>query len=97
MLIFNSNGSKLVNSEAVSHYTLSENPDAVVIMAGLSTPNSTPVSLERYGSYAEAKDALAELATALTTGSALFYMPTSVLRNQEKRVRDARVRRRGGS
>ena len=97
MLIFNSNGTKLVNSEKVSHYTLSENPDATVIMAGLCNPGCQPVSLERYGSYAEAKDALEELATALTNGSDLFYMPPSVLRNQEKRVRDARVRRRGGS
>ncbi|MBQ9283861.1 MAG: hypothetical protein IJ773_03950 [Lachnospiraceae bacterium] len=97
MLIFNSNGTKLVNSEAVTHYTLSDNPDAVVIMAGMSNTGSPPVSLERYGTLAEAKEALAELAAALSSGGEVFYMPMSVLRNQQERKRDARVKRRGGS
>ncbi|MBQ8918762.1 MAG: hypothetical protein IJ056_01450 [Acidaminococcaceae bacterium] len=97
MLIFNSNGTKLVNSEAVTHYTISENPDAVLIMAGMSITNSPPVSLERYGSMAEAKGALAELAAALSSQCEVFYMPMSVLRNQQERKRDARVKRKGGS
>ena len=97
MLIFNSNGTKLVYSEYVTHYTISENPDAFIIMAGLGNTNSPPVSLERYGSIAEAKEALAEIATALASGQDIFRMPLSVIRNQQGRVHDARVKRRGGS
>lgn len=53
--------------------------------------------LGTYKDLKEARDALGKLYAALALGENCFYMPESRYYNEERIVKDARVKRRGGS
>ena len=86
----------ICNSEYIDRYTISDKPDAIIISAGFCGQDKA-VTLGRYKDEEEAKFALSELSVSLAGGQTIFYMPESVLFVEQEHIKDARVKRRGGS
>lgn len=95
MFIFTQSENCIVNSDYIDHITTKYETDAAIIRAGLS--NGTVVTLGRYKSQEETKRALYDLFNALVGGMQGFYMSDSVLFNGQSTIKDARVKRKGGS
>ncbi len=87
---------QIINSEFVERFCLVEKPDAALVVASYRD-DRPPVTMARYSRKDEAQDALCELFKALAGGQAYFYMPLSRLTNPDRKVHDARTKRKGGS
>lgn len=95
MYILTSDRKSIVDSSFVERFCIAEKPDAWLIVAGYSADRA--VTIGRYADRKEARSALGDLLTALAGGSNIYTMPDSVLYYGEKRKRDARTARKGGS
>jgi hypothetical protein len=93
--IMSQNGHIVVNSEHTDHYNIAVKDDATLVVAGIC--DGRPVTLGRYRDEKEAVSALGELYAALVGGQSGFDMPESLLFAEERRIRDARTKRKGGS
>ena len=96
MYIMSADEKQIINSEYPERYCLVEKPDAALIVASYNEARP-PVTLGRYSGFKEARDILGELLVALTGGQTCFYMPASRLYAEERIIRDARTKRKGGS
>lgn len=96
MYIMAASGSQIVNSEFVERFCISEKEDAALVVASYSNVRP-PVTMARYANTDEAMGALGDLMGALAGGQTCFTMPDSTLYYEERRKKDARTKRRGGS
>lgn len=96
MYIFAGDRKQIINSEFVERFCIAVKPDAALVIASYSETRP-PVTISRYRDSAEANDALQELLSALARGERAFSMPDSIYYFEEKTIKDARTKRRGGS
>ncbi len=96
MFIVNGGETKIINSEFVERFEVFPKSDACLI-AAIYNDVRPFVTIGRYKDKAEAQGAVRDLLSALSTKQDVFYMPESVLFAQEPYVKDARVKRKGGS
>lgn len=96
MYIIDSYDKQIINSEFVERFCAIEKNDAVLISASYSDARPT-VTMGRYQDLKEAQGVLGELVCALAGGQTIFYMPSSLLYAEQITVKDARVKRKGGS
>ena len=97
MMYILSNGRKeIVNSAYVERFCIAEKEDAALVVASYGA-NRPPVTMGRYADRAEALKALEAMFWSLSRQEPSFEMPESSLYATEARIRDARVKRRGGS
>lgn len=97
MYILTSDGKSIVDSRFVERFCIVEKPDACLIVASYSADRV--VTIGRYTDRKEADAAFGCLFSDLGEygDERTFTMPDSVLCHGEKRKRDARVARKGGS
>lgn len=94
--ILNQSGTEIHNSEFVERFCIAIKPDASLIIA--STGRETqPVTMGRYKNIKEAQKVLFELFYAISHGETSYELPLSEVVAPEKRIKDARVKRKGGS
>ncbi len=96
MYIVDSRAKQIINSDFVERFCVSEKDDAALIVASYSDVRP-PVTMGRYRGLEEAQDTLGQLLSALVGGQMVFHMPDSLLYGGQSRVKDARVKRKGGS
>lgn len=99
MWIRNERQTTIINSDYVQRFFISDKGDAHVVMAlsGTVSPDNPPVSAGSYKTKKEAQDALLALLVALGENMIYFDMPPSLLTSEQEIIKDARVRRKGGS
>lgn len=95
MFIVTNQQNMIVNSEFVERFLIVEKPDASLIIASYNDIRP-PITLGRY-EQSESKSVLSDLYSALLSDQAGFVMPDSILYYQQKKVKDARTARKGGS
>lgn len=97
MYILTSDRKSIVDSNFVERFCVVEKPDACLIVASYSADRA--VTIGRYADWKEADTAFNSLLNNLVGNSDTyaFTMPDSVLYHGEKRKRDARTTRKGGS
>lgn len=96
MFIMSEGDRAIVNSNFVRYFYLVNRQDNAVLYASFPG-DEKGARLGTYKDMKEAEDALGKLYAALTLGENCFYMPESRYYNEEHIVKDARVKRRGGS
>jgi hypothetical protein len=90
MWILNSEQTALYDTRSDQRITICDKENAVLIIKGAHC-------IGRYCSFSEAQDVLLELARALDHDQAYFEMPRSAAMDAQVTVKDARVKRKGGS
>lgn len=95
MYILASDGKSIVDSSFCERFCIVEKTDACLIVASYSAERF--VTIGRYADRQEADAALGGILSDLSGGSRVFYMPDSTLFHGERRKRDARTVRKGGS
>ena len=95
MYILTSDQKSIVDSGFVERFCLVEKPDACMIVASYSAERM--VTIGKYKDRAEADHALFKLYQALRFGDDRLDMPDSELFHSERKKKDARVSRKGGS
>lgn len=96
MYIVDSHAKQIINSDFVERFCVVEKGDAALIVASYSDVRP-PVTMGRYQDAKEAQNAMCQLLSALIGGQAVFHMPDSLLFGEQTRIKDARVKRKGGS
>ena len=96
MYIVNSKGTKIVNSDFMDRFFILKKTGETLIVCARNADSLT-ATLGVYADEEEAKGVLADLLYALTGGQSYHYMPLGRLQDGEKMIKDARVKRRGGS
>ena len=96
MYILNAEKTFFIDAEAYSRFLLSHQQDAELIIASRER-GDTPETLGRYADRDEATEVLLSLFDAMRNGDGCFEMPLSYKWGGGMRVRDARVKRKGGS
>lgn len=96
MFILNGTETQIINSEFVERFCVADKPDASLVLASYGRERE-PVTLARYKDHKEAAEALKDLLVALAGGQVSCEMPPSRLSYEERQIKDARVKRRGGS
>lgn len=96
MYILSDDGNKIFNSEFVETFALSDKDTAVLVVATYSD-NRPAKKIGAYKDFEEAKDALSQLYGALSVEQTYFSMPLSRMNNEERIIKDARTKRKGGS
>ncbi|MCD8085770.1 MAG: hypothetical protein LUF28_05515 [Clostridiales bacterium] len=97
MYIMSEDGKRVVNAAYVEQFDIDVKPDAALVKARYGTEaESIPAILGRYKDLEEAKNALMDLMMAIVGGQTHYFMPESSYYGP-KTVKDARVKRRGGS
>lgn len=96
MYILNQSKTEVHNSEFVERFCVAEKPDAALIVASIGR-DKQPNTMGRYKNIQEARDVLYELFSALRSDEYSFEMPMSEQVAGERRIKDARTKRRGGS
>ena len=95
MYILTSDQKSVIDSGYVQRFCLVEKSDATLIIASYSADRA--VTIGKYVDAEEAHGVLAELYSALGDGAESYAMPDSRLFGEERRKRDARTKRKGGS
>lgn len=95
MYILTSDQKSIVDSGFVERFCLVEKPDACMIVASYSAERM--VTIGKYKDRTEADHALFKLYQALGCGDDRLDMPDSELFHGERKKKDARVSRKGGS
>lgn len=96
MYILASDRKTIHDSVFLQRITISVKSDAVLICGALSMDKPL-VTLGKYRDEAEARAVLLDLLGELGRDAGTYEMPDSELFHREREVRDARVRRKGGS
>ncbi len=96
MYIVNNSYTVIINADFVEKFTIAENEDCVIVRAGHSD-GTPPTTMGRYSDIKEARQALGELLDALANGLSIFHMPDSPTYYEQRKIKDARTRRKGGS
>lgn len=96
LYILSGSKKEIVNSDFVERFCVVVKSDASLIVLSYSDTRP-PVTLAKYKDAVEAKGILAELFAALAGGQTYFEMPDSLLLAEERGIKDARVKRKGGS
>lgn len=96
MYILNQSGTEIHNSEFVERFCIAIKPDASLIIASKGC-ETHPVTMGRYKNIKEAQEVLFELFYAISHGETSYELPLSEVVAPEKRIKDARVKRKGGS
>ena len=81
----------------IQRFVIAAKPGNVWLVCAALGCNDPLITLGRYYSKDIANDVFMQLFTALHCGDSHFEMPTIDDENEERRVHDARVKRRGGS
>ena len=98
MYILNGAKNQIVNTDFVERFCIAEKNDATLILLSYSSGSECPpVTLARYKDAKEAQEALGDLFAALTEEQGYFIMPESRYYCEEKTIKDARTKRKGGS
>ena len=85
------------NSEFFQRIRILPKPSCALVVGFFGDHSSKPETLGEYVDVEEAQEALSDLFNALYGGARHFYMPLSRKYAEEKRIKDARKSRRGGS
>ena len=96
MFILDSAKKTIHDSSYLQRITLSVKSDAVLI-CGAVTSDTPLMTLGKYANEKEARAVFLDLFGELSRGADFYEMPDSELFHRERDVRDARIRRRGGS
>ena len=96
MYILNGAKDQIVNLDFVERVCISRKEDAALLVLSYGVENP-PVTLSRYKTVAEARDALNDLYLALAGGQDFYELPESVYYHEENIKKDARTKRKGGS
>ena len=96
MYILTQYGTQIVDADKVERFCISTLPDCDRIVASYSDERP-PVTLARYAKDEDAALQLYALLHALAAREEAYIMPSSILQAEEKRVHDARTKRKGGS
>ena len=94
--ILNQSKTEIHNSEFVERFCIAEKPDAALIVASMGR-DKQPNTMGRYKNIQEAREVLFELFSAFRSDEDSYEMPLSELISGERRIKDARVKRKGGS
>ena len=96
MYILSGNQKEIIDSNFVERFVIVERDDAVLIVASYSGDRKVTVS--KYKSPKEAKDVLNDMFSAFDRGQYCYEMPVSSLfYGNDGGIKDARVKRKGGS
>lgn len=96
MYILTHDAKQIVNSEFVERLCVAAKDDAALVIASYDDKRP-PVTLTRCATLAEAKDALYDLLTALSAKQRHYIMPETLYYAAERKKKDARTKRKGGS
>ena len=96
MYILNGPKKEIINSDFAERFCIVERDDATLIVASYGD-DRRPVTVSKYRDLPEARQVLGDMLAALAGGQASYEMPESSLFYEQRDVRDARTRRRGGS
>ena len=100
MWILSGDGTHLINTDRLNRIFIKDMGDNVLVGGDFGANNSEGkvASLGKYREYDVAKEILVDLAQAMDSERMLYIMPTNrydvVI---EQKIRDSRVKRRGGS
>ncbi len=95
MYLLTSDRKSILDTEFVKRFSVVEHPDTTLVIASYGPDFA--VTVGKYKDSPEAAKALFALLSALTGDEPCFEMPDSALFHQERKKRDARVKRKGGS
>ena len=87
----------MINIDTISAIFMNTGNVADIPIFAKSTNDPKPYKLGRYGSEEEAKKALVQLSENIAEGKNIFFMPLSALVAPERKIQDARQKRKGGS
>lgn len=96
MYILSGDKHTIFNSDFVQRFLVDNKGDAVLIEASYSTETKI-TTIARYKTIKEAEEALADLFFALAHDDESYTMPDSLYYGEQRQIKDARVKRRGGS
>ena len=96
MYILDHQKKAVVNSSFVERFLITAKEEAELVNAVMSIDKPMAV-IGRYISMQEAQQVLVDLFYALGSGVETYEMPDSSLQHPEQMIKDARVKRRGGS
>lgn len=97
MWIANSSTGLLVNTLHIQRIFVLPAPDSALLSA-VFPGDAKPITLERYKDKKEALNASAQIAQCIRYGDdSVMDLPVSCYYAEERQVKDARTRRRGGS
>ncbi len=96
MWIINSRSGLCVNTRYVIRIFLQDTPDSTLVSAVLAGDDRLCV-LERYSDHKEAMSATQHVHWAMEANLDVIDMPDSTYYYEERQVKDARTKRRGGS
>lgn len=97
MWISNSTTGLLVNTSHIQRIFVLPTPDSALLSA-VFPGNERPITLERYKDKKEALNAAAQIAQSIRYGDdGIIDLPVSCYYAEERQIKDARTRRRGGS
>lgn len=97
MYILNYKKDTIHDTAFIQRFVIAAKPGGVWLVCAALGCNDPLITLGRYFSEESANDVFSQLFTALHCGDSYFEMPTITDENEERRARDARVKRRGGS
>lgn len=96
MYIMNERAGMFVNTDYIRKIFLTDTSDSVLLSMQWDGVDK-PVTLERYRDRKEAEEALNQLFRAISDKAPSFYMPESSYYFEEHLIKDARIKRKGGS
>lgn len=96
MWIANSRTGLLVNTRYVTRIILTDTGDCSLVSAVIMGEERI-TTLERYKNHKEAAEAASKIYLALAANQDMVDMPDSGYYYEERRVKDARTKRKGGS
>ena len=96
MYILNGPKTEIINSEYVERFCVVDKVDAALVVVSYSSERP-PLTISRYKDVQEAKEALYQMMSALSSDWRVFEMPESLYYAEERRIKDARTKRKGGS
>lgn len=96
MWILNSRSGLCVNTSHVLRIFLQDTTDSTLVSAVIAGGDKI-CTLERYKNHKEAMAAVAQIRWALSEERPVIDLPDSTYYYEERQVKDARTKRRGGS
>ena len=96
MWVLTSDGATLVDLYRCNRIFISEHGGDFLISAVIERTDR-PVTLCKCAHAETARETLAEIAEAIENDAAVYYAPESYIDRKMSKIRDSRVKRRGGS
>lgn len=97
MFVESINGKRMINLDRAHRVDITEKDGNAIISVSFGTGDRDYAVLGSYYDKTEARKALYRLREAMEDGRSVFIMPDSERRYEQERIRDARIKRKGGS